>query len=81
MQSCISVSVADFITVRFQRGLIPRRPSRANVSVAEFITVRFQRREPHLDHLRIVVSVAEFITVRFQPVHSADSNRTQGFSS
>ena len=37
-----SVSVAEFITVRFQPSRLSRDKRRAAVSVAEFITVRFQ---------------------------------------
>ena len=58
------VSVAEFITVRFQAEA--RRTRLTNsVSVAEFITVRFQL-GLGLSGLGRVVSVAEFITVRFQ---------------
>ena len=60
------VSVAEFITVRFQRYLAAGELHKRRVSVAEFITVRFQQcgYRPLLS--RKLVSVAEFITVRFQ---------------
>ena len=37
------VSVAEFITVRFQRSTSPAGRRTGVVSVAEFITVRFQQ--------------------------------------
>ena len=43
------VSVAEFITVRFQSGRAAGNARGALVSVAEFITVRFQRLRFHCE--------------------------------
>ena len=64
----ITVSVAEFITVRFQPSLSTLTRVRSWVSVAEFITVRFQPwNSTKITNGVSLVSVAEFITVRFQP--------------
>ena len=60
------VSVAEFITVRFQPKKSCAKSRTDSVSVAEFITVRFQRGRNPLRNCVEKVSVAEFITVRFQ---------------
>ena len=63
-----AVSVAEFITVRFQRNTLRNMAKFLRVSVAEFITVRFQQVQCCISRCRPCVSVAEFITVRFQRV-------------
>ena len=60
------VSVAEFITVRFQQKWSINIFWDTEVSVAEFITVRFQRNTLRNMAKFLRVSVAEFITVRFQ---------------
>ena len=43
------VSVAEFITVRFQQLFVVKGDDLRHVSVAEFITVRFQLKQRSLD--------------------------------
>ena len=74
------VSVAEFITVRFQHNNMPPYLVVNIVSVAEFITVRFQPKESTFMLRCKQVSVAEFITVRFQRVRFARA-RAISFSS
>ena len=74
-----TVSVAEFITVRFQLHLGCGHRAQCVVSVAEFITVRFQRAHPTMKPVELFVSVAEFITVRFQ--HELDFAFRQWYES
>ena len=66
MDNRLEVSVAEFITVRFQLCASKFEGGAPRVSVAEFITVRFQRFRIRILSNSNRVSVAEFITVRFQ---------------
>ena len=73
------VSVAEFITVRFQHRLNVNSVTQSVVSVAEFITVRFQPVRPPSLSCHPFVSVAEFITVRFQLGARPWTNATSKF--